>query len=57
MIVKKKDGYHLMSKDGSKHLGGPYKTREEAVNREKQVQFFKSKPSSSAKSPSRKKSG
>lgn len=57
MIVKKKDGYHLMSKDGSKHLGGPYKTREEAVNREKQVQFFKNKPSSSAKSPSRKKSG
>lgn len=57
MIVKKKDGYHLMSKDGAKHLGGPYKTREEAVAREKQVQFFKNKPSTSKSTPTRKKGG
>lgn len=41
MIVQKKDGYHLMSSDGSKHLGGPYSSREEAIRREKQVQYFK----------------
>lgn len=41
MIVKRKDGWHLLSKDGSKHLGGPYKTRDAAVEREREVQYFK----------------
>lgn len=41
MIVKRKDGWHLMSQDGKKHLGGPYTSRDKAVEREKQVQFFK----------------
>lgn len=48
MIVKKKDGYHVLSeskdKDGErKNLGGPYKTREAAVKRLGQVEFFKHK--------------
>lgn len=41
MISKKKDGWHLYSSDGSKHLGGPYSSRGEAVKRERQVLFFK----------------
>jgi hypothetical protein len=41
MITKKKDGWHLMSSDGKKHIGGPYNSREEAVKRERQVNFFK----------------
>jgi len=41
MIKKTAKGYTLYSKDGSRKLGGPYKTREEALRRERQVQFFK----------------
>ena len=41
MIKKTARGYVLYSKDGSRKLGGPYKTREEALMRERQVQFFK----------------
>lgn len=51
MIVKKKDGYHVLSetthpdpKSGKmvhKNLGGPYKTREEALTRLRQVEYFK----------------
>ncbi len=44
MIRKKKDGYHVLSEKG-KNLGGPYKTREEAEKRLKQVEFFKHKGS------------
>lgn len=40
MILKKKDGYHVVSEKG-KNLGGPYKTREEAVKRLGQVEYFK----------------
>lgn len=39
-IVKRKDGWHVVSKDG-KNLGGPYKTRKEAVERLRQVEFHK----------------
>jgi len=42
MIIKKKDGYHVVSEKG-KNLGGPYKTREEAVKRLGQVEYFKHK--------------
>lgn len=42
MIVKKKDGYYVLSKDGDKRLGGPFKTREEAVKRLQQIEYFKS---------------
>jgi len=46
VIVKKKDGYHVVAehKDAEgnpKNLGGPYKTREEAVKRLQQVEYFK----------------
>ena len=40
MIIKKKDGYHVISEKG-KNLGGPYKTRVEAVKRLGQVEYFK----------------
>jgi hypothetical protein len=40
VIVKKPDGYHVMSESG-KHLGGPYKTRSAAENRLAQVEYFK----------------
>ena len=40
MIVKVKEGYQVLSEKG-KHLGGPYKTREEAIKRLRQVEFFK----------------
>src|SRR5262245_34919662 len=41
MIRKTAKGYVLYSKDGSKKLGGPYRTRAGALKRERQVQFFK----------------
>lgn len=43
MIVKKKDGYHVISEKAGKNLGGPYKTRAEAVKRLQQVEYFKHK--------------
>jgi hypothetical protein len=33
MIKHLKDGIHLFSKDGSRHLGGPYKTEEHIKKR------------------------
>lgn len=41
MIVKRKDGYHVLSKTTQKNLGGPYKSYEEALKRLRQVEFFK----------------
>jgi len=41
MIVKKKEGYFVISKKTKRNLGGPYKTREEALKRLRQVEFFK----------------
>jgi len=51
VIVKKKDGYYVLSKKTKRNLGGPastnanldgpYKTRDEAVKRLRQVEFFK----------------
>jgi len=40
MIVKDRNGYRVLSSKG-KNLGGPYKTREEALKRLRQVEFFK----------------
>jgi hypothetical protein len=40
MIVKRKDGYHIMSHDGKKHLGGPY-SKEKAESRLKEIEAFK----------------
>jgi hypothetical protein len=42
MIVKRKDGYFVRSKEG-KNLGGPYGSRLEAMRRLRQVEFFKHK--------------
>jgi hypothetical protein len=41
MIRQTAQGDVLYSKDGSRRLGGPYRTREKAVKREGQVQFSK----------------
>ncbi len=41
MIRKTQKGYVLLSKTTGKKLGGPYKTRAQALKRERQVQFFK----------------
>jgi len=40
MIVKRKDGYHVVSEQG-KNLGGPYQSREQAHRRLAQVEYFK----------------
>jgi len=42
MIRKTAKGYVVKSKSG-KNLGGPYKTRAEAVKRLRQVEHFKRK--------------
>jgi hypothetical protein len=41
MIIRRKEGYYVIGKKNKKHLGGPYKKREDAVNRLRQVEFFK----------------
>ena len=43
MIKKEKDGYHIYSHDGSKHLGGPYEDEDSAKKRLHQIEFFKKK--------------
>lgn len=43
MIKKVSDGYKVVSEKGNKNLGGPYKTRGEAVKRLQQVEYFKHK--------------
>jgi hypothetical protein len=40
MIKKVKAGYKVLSEKG-KNLGGPYKTRQEAAKRLRQVEYFK----------------
>ena len=45
MIRKRKDGYVVLSHDGKKKLGGPYKTRAAAQKRLRQVEYFKRKAS------------
>lgn len=41
MIVKRKDGYYVLSEKTRRSMGGPYKTRKQAVKRLQQVEFFK----------------
>ncbi|HSW37309.1 MAG TPA: hypothetical protein VLG37_02985 [Candidatus Saccharimonadales bacterium] len=43
MIVKRKDGYHVLSEKTRKNLGGPYATKEQATKRLRQVEYFKHK--------------
>lgn len=40
MIVKTQKGYMVKSENG-RNLGGPYKKKEEAERRLRQVEFFK----------------
>ena len=42
MIKKVKGGYQVLSSKG-RNMGGPYKTKEEAAKRLRQVEFFKHK--------------
>lgn len=39
-VVQRTDGWHVLSEKG-KNLGGPYKTKAEAVKRLRQVEYFK----------------
>lgn len=41
MIKKVRGGYKVVSEKSGKNLGGPYKTKEEAKKRLRQVEFFK----------------
>jgi archaeosine-15-forming tRNA-guanine transglycosylase len=41
VIIRRKDGYFVISEKGKKKLGGPYKKREDAVHRLQQVEYFK----------------
>jgi hypothetical protein len=41
MIKKVSRGYKVLSEDGKKNLGGPYKTKAAAQKRLRQVEFFK----------------
>jgi hypothetical protein len=41
MIKKVKGGYEVVSEKTGRNLGGPYKTKEEAQKRLRQVEFFK----------------
>jgi len=41
MIIKKRAGYYVLSEKTKRNLGGPYKTKEEAQKRLRQVEYFK----------------
>ncbi len=43
MIVKVKGGWRIKSDNGKKWLSGIYKTKEAAVKRLKQIEYFKHK--------------
>ena len=47
-VVHKSDGWHTESEKG-KNLGGPYKTKDEALKRLRQVEYFKHKGMITAK--------
>lgn len=40
MVIRKRDGYFVLSEKG-RNLGGPYRTRIEAMRRLQQVEYFK----------------
>jgi len=47
-IVQRDDGWHVVSEDESKNLGGPYATKEEAVERLRQVEGHKANAASTS---------
>lgn len=40
-IIHRKDGWYVYNHDGTKILGGPYKTKKQALKRLKQIEYFK----------------
>ena len=44
-IVKENNKYYIFSKDGSKKLGGPFESKEQAVKRLRQIEYFANKGS------------
>ena len=43
-VIRQENGkYHVYSEDGSKHLGGPYSSKEQAVERIRQIEGHKDK--------------
>lgn len=38
MIIKRKEGYYVIGRTSKDHLGGPYKKKEDAERRIKQLQ-------------------
>lgn len=42
-IIEKAGRFYIYSKDGSKKLGGPYKSHEFALKRLKQIEYFNNK--------------
>ena len=46
-IITRDDGYYVVSEKTEKNLGGPYKTKEEAEKRLRQVEYFKHKKGNS----------
>lgn len=51
MIVKKANGFHVMSEDGKKKLGGPFQDMKQATDRLAQVEYFKKKKKKKKKNP------
>lgn len=41
MIVKRTKGYYVLSEKTKRNMGGPYKTKDEAKKRLRQVEYFK----------------
>lgn len=41
-IIKKKDGYHVVSKTTGQSFGGPYLTKGGALRRMRKIQHFQS---------------
>ena len=41
MITKRKAGYYVLSEKTKRNMGGPYKTRDEAKKRLRQIEFFR----------------
>ena len=41
MIKKKKRGYEMVAKRSGRNLGGPYRSRLQALKRLRQVEYFK----------------
>jgi hypothetical protein len=42
-MIKRAPGHRCPARKKGKNMGGPYKTREEALKRLRQVEFFKRK--------------